>query len=240
MSKLTKSCAVRSCKFSKGTRENVKMFRVPTDVEWLKLWKNAFGLKENEMLKGLICMNHFEEKDVSVGKTNIRLKKGAIPRYNITSVSNCSNGLNTNNTVVCDFSDYYEEYEKLESDEGDEENETSEISEIREEIKKCEKCETIEIELEALRKEYLEMKLKYGIKISKLENDLIVAQKKIETKTHDTILYKKQLNYAKCSKEKLNVVLNDLKAENLLAKDVLNFVQVIKLINSIVKAAKPH
>lgn len=128
MSKLTKSCALSSCKFSKGTRQNVKMFRVPTDQERLKLWKQALCLRENEVLKGLLCVNHFEEKDVSVGKTNTRLKRGAIP----TSLANCSNNSNGLYTDDTDNCEHYEEYEKLESDE---ENETAEISEIREEIK---------------------------------------------------------------------------------------------------------
>lgn len=210
MSKLTKTCAVRSCNYSNGTRENVKMFRVPKDEGQMKLWKDALCFKENQKLQGLVCINHFDKKDISETKSDTRLKKNAIP-IQIHSLQ-CEQSTSKAPALKSDQSSTINQFEN---------SITSEIVEYE-----CERCNINLAELDSLRTEHVQIKMEYELKISQLENRLHVLQEKLTTRTHDAQLLKKRLEYSKITKEKLKTSLNDLKKENLLSKEVLAFVQV--------------
>lgn len=216
MSKLTKTCAVRSCKYSKGTRENVKMFRVPKDDVQQKLWKDTLGVNEDEILQGLVCINHFDKKDISVTKTDTRLKKSAIPlpivsHENEQSISTSSATKSEQSLQQCQLGKSVTGLTSV----------SAEVIEYE-----CERCNINLAEMNNLRDEHLKMKMVYELKISKLENLLHMLQEKLTSKTQDTQLLKKQLEYSKITKEKLKATLSDLKKQNLLCKEVLEFVQV--------------
>lgn len=70
-------CSVRSCEYYSGTKM-IKMFEFPKDFEQNKIWRNALQISENNYCRGLVCLNHFNQKDIRGGKTP-KLRKGAVP-----------------------------------------------------------------------------------------------------------------------------------------------------------------
>lgn len=78
MRKCTKICSIRSCKYSIGTREEIQMFCVPRDPSKLKQWCDSAGLNDEETLRGFVCIEHFEDDQLTNSKYR-RLKSCAIP-----------------------------------------------------------------------------------------------------------------------------------------------------------------
>lgn len=230
-SKTTKTCTVRGCQYSRGTRENVKMFKITQDVERLKLWKEALQLKENDTFRGMICIEHFNETDIVRGKT-IRLKKDAVP-ISFNDSENCKRS--------ADSADY-EPYEPYERSEGSEslvdlnEKHNEEVKQCHESIESavaknkenrenCQKCNVLQAEIKSLKEDYLQMELRYAAQINILQRDHDNVKSKLTSQTHDSKLLKQRLEYAKTSKQTLQATLKSLKSENLLSKEIFDFVQ---------------
>lgn len=77
----TKICAIRSCKYSIGTRDGIQMFLVPTEELRLKEWCDAAGLDDGKILRGMVCIEHFTQEDLIPATSNkkSRLKQNAKP-----------------------------------------------------------------------------------------------------------------------------------------------------------------
>lgn len=77
MSKYTKVCSLKTCRNYKGTKENIKMFKVPTELEANSLWKKALKMSDDDILRGMICIEHFNHSEIN--QVTKRLEKGALP-----------------------------------------------------------------------------------------------------------------------------------------------------------------
>lgn len=53
MSKITKTCAVKNCKYSERLKENVKMFKITQDFQKFKPWKQELKIAENVEFRGV-------------------------------------------------------------------------------------------------------------------------------------------------------------------------------------------
>lgn len=80
-------CAVKSCKYFKGTNKSVKVFRWPQHPDMAKRWQAAIGIGDNEgaSTKWCICCEHFKDEDFE-RKDKSRLRPQAIPSIKLNAV----------------------------------------------------------------------------------------------------------------------------------------------------------
>lgn len=64
---------------------------MPSDERY-QTWSYAIGSHSVPPYKGFICINHFNQDDLVVGKERIDLKKGALPKiFNANHSNQCIN-----------------------------------------------------------------------------------------------------------------------------------------------------
>lgn len=179
-------------------------------------------MSQDVILRGLICSDHFNSNDIVKGsaKREMRLKKGAVPIILLDAVE--SNGSSTNS-----------ENEKIENAEATETSDRTEQLNQRIEpqgnvgiFEKCINCDIVEAELKQLKQEYVKMESSYKTQLCNLGVKLDTLQSKLRTQTDDSKLLQRRLEYAKNTKRTLQTLLRDLKEENEVCTDVVNFVQV--------------
>lgn len=183
--------------------------------------------KEDGVLRGLVCINHFESNDIIPGTENraIRLKKNAIP---ISSTDTNFSGQNSDDSK--NFDDLIHSNNSIQSTESTQSTESSESSpsgiQEKSSTNQCSECQIAKAELTNLKKDYLKMESGYELQILKLETKLRTLQSKLNDKTKIANSVRRNFQNLKSSKEKLKQALADFKKEDLLCKEVYDFVQV--------------
>lgn len=184
--------------------------RAPKDNELVSKWKENLG--DDVIISGTICINHFDRKDIVPASTKrlARLKKGAVPMRPVNAV-----GPAFSDAIACASFDGSDLVEFLEID--DVKSHTDE---------ECVNCAVLQAELKEVRGEYVKMEAKHSCELSCLNEKLNISKSTIKCQALETNLLKKRLDYAKSTKIKLQATLKDLKYENALCKEVIDFVQV--------------
>lgn len=216
--KATKVCAVNTCQYSKGTRENVKMFRIPQDDETFNLWNRALQIGEggengeHKPIKGMICIQHFHQNDIMAGN---RLRKNAIPIIERLETPETPETPDEPNVIVT--------HEILDGfDTHGHPDDPPDLSNLSD----CGKCNILQTELNSIKEDFFEMKRQYETKINKMEVELCNATAKLSQIRIESRNLNKRLEYAKSTKENLKKTLQDLSKQNLLSKEVVDFVEV--------------
>lgn len=193
------------------------IYRVPTDEEMIDSWKNALLLKGNDILRGMICFTHFKSDDIIPGsaKREMRLKKNAVP-IGLSQQPQRPRTEPSDDIGKDDCNDIQQESEV--HVESSTQYSGSDLN--------CTKCETAQAELKHLRHEYLTMKTDLELKIFKLEDKCEKLVIQLKDKAKESKLVRRRLVDAKSSKEKLQKSLTEFRRENLLCKEVFDFVQV--------------
>lgn len=179
----------------------VIVFRVPKDEESVRKWKTALNLSQDILLRGMICFDHFDSNDVIKGsaKREMRLKKHAVPF--LLEAAEAAEGVESKSSAN-----------------------SIELADQAEQIKdkppqKCINCDVLKAEMGQLQNDYTKMELNY--------NSFLCDMKlKLDTQVKNSKLMKRKLDYAKSTKTKLGATLKQLKEENTLCKDVVDFVEV--------------
>lgn len=173
--KCTKICSIRSCKYSIGTRENIQMFGVPRDASRLKQWCDSAGLNDEETLRGFICIEHFEDDQLTNSKYR-RLKPCAIPTIfnEIPGKNNDQHEVNNNdsqsgNIFICN---------------------ATECNDLRN------RCHDLEIEFSKSRSTY-------DVSIAKMQAKIECLEKKIQKQNIELKLLRSSKLYGKNKNDEL-------------------------------------
>lgn len=237
MTRKTKICVVKTCEYSNGTRENVKMFKTPKDEERILLWKQALNMEENEILKGMVCIHHFSKNDITTGNN---LKKVAIPSIEVPIILT-----ETFREDAADIADDGHDEDNIDNmfdataptapgtvsmpSIPEKRNEPDQTDQPDPDDIDCEKCNVLKAEVNSLKEDYHQMKCEYESKINKIERDLSNATTKLNAHKNEMRNLKKKLEYAKSSKERLSKTLKDLQKEKLLSQEILDMVEVMRM-----------
>lgn len=142
-----KFCTVHSCKHY-NEQSMIKMFAFPKDVVQNKIWRNALQIPGNNYCHGLVCMKHFDQKDIRGGKTP-KLRKGAIPSIvsddRIPSIPSVVNVNERGKNELRDFVDVIDAINPISNQKRSKRSESIELEQLElVKFDSCESCETRE------------------------------------------------------------------------------------------------
>lgn len=187
------------------------MYRIPTDDIRYGDWCEAIRPHVDPPMKGLICMNHFNEDDLVSTARGICLKKNAIPRiFQNEKDGRHENGVNHR----------IDEIDQIDS----EISQTCDTTEINSDSMNI--INIMKAENESLLKDFAEFRAEKNVLVEKLEHRVDQLEQKIGVqKDHIKYLNTKLYRQEK-TKETLKKLLKDLEQQNMLTKSAVESLEV--------------
>lgn len=228
---------------------------MPND-ERHQAWLNAISAHAVEPYKGLICINHFHEDDLVIGR-QITLKKDTVPKIFNAAKNNAPILFGSENRESGENNEEHKERcndeesvpkEKTTQSAGDsasisdiscENNEekgngednvpkknTTKSANKGAKCDLCEMCEIVKAEKESLRQEYIELEANNSLKIAKLENEIKKLKMESEIKKSHIKYLSAKVYRKEKSEESLKTLLKDLEEENVITRQAYDALEV--------------
>lgn len=212
---------------------------MPQDDVSFEIWKKAITPHTGRPLNGMICINHFSEEDLipATKSKPVGLKKGAIPSI-FSSATEQDTEL-IQNTVFVDpveNADVSVRSSKCNSSSPaipvtlspinvsstiDEPHQNTQI------VCSSEFCQILQAQYNDLRNEYSAEQIDSRMKISNLEHQIKKLKATISVQTERIKRLDVKVARTCKAKESLQNLIEELKQQNLLSKDVANILEVV-------------